>query len=50
MAGARQFDYDRKREYGLAGIGLLTYYLPTKSKLVEPLVGLGAVCSPIIGH
>jgi|GEM_PF-6576266 len=45
VAGARQFDYDRKYEYGLAGIGLLTYYLPTKSKLVEPLVGLGTVCS-----
>ncbi|WP_375437174.1 hypothetical protein [uncultured Hymenobacter sp.] len=45
VAGARQFDYDRQNEYGLAGIGLLTYYLPTNSKVVEPLVGLGAVRS-----
>lgn len=45
VAGARQFDYDRKSEYGLAGIGLLTYYLPTTSKVVEPLIGLGAVRS-----
>lgn len=45
VAGARQFDYARAGEYGGAGIGLVTYYLPTKSKLVEPLVGLGAVYS-----
>lgn len=45
VAGARQFDYDRESEYGLAGIGLLTYYLPTNSKVVEPLIGLGTVRS-----
>ncbi|MDF7811826.1 hypothetical protein [Hymenobacter sp. YC55] len=45
VAGARQFDYDRESEYGLAGIGLLTYYLPTNSKVVEPLLGLGTVRS-----
>lgn len=45
LAGARQFDYVRAGEYGLAGIGLVTYYLPTHSRLVEPLVGMGAVYS-----
>ncbi|MBC8082214.1 MAG: hypothetical protein H7Z21_03320, partial [Hymenobacter sp.] len=45
LAGARQFGYERAGEYGLAGIGLLTYYFPTSSKLVEPLVGLGPVYS-----
>lgn len=45
LAGARQFDYDREKEYGLAGIGLITYYLPTNSPIIEPLVGLGTVGS-----
>jgi hypothetical protein len=45
LAGVQQFGYDRAAEYGRAGIGLLTYSLPTNFKLVEPVVGVGAVYS-----
>ena len=45
LAGVQQFGYDRPAEYGRAGIGLLTYSLPTDFKLVEPVVGIGAVYS-----
>ncbi|WP_310391432.1 hypothetical protein [Hymenobacter sp.] len=43
LAGVRQFGYERPAEYGRAGIGLLTYSFPTRSQLVEPVVGVGAV-------
>lgn len=45
LAGVRQFGHERAGEFGQAGLGLLTYYLPTRSKLVEPVLGLGAVRS-----
>jgi hypothetical protein len=43
LAGVHQFGYERAAEYSRAGIGLLTYSLPTNFKLVEPVVGVGAV-------
>ena len=43
VAGVQQFGYERAAEYGRAGIGLLTYALPTNFKLIEPVVGVGAV-------
>ena len=43
LAGVQQFGYERAAEYGRAGIGLLTYSLPTDFKVVEPVVGVGAV-------
>jgi hypothetical protein len=43
LAGVHQFGYERAAEYGRAGIGLLTYSLPTNFKFVEPMVGVGAV-------
>lgn len=45
LAGVRQFGYERPAESGRAGLGLLAYYFPTRSPLVEPVVGLGAVHS-----
>ena len=45
LAGVQQFGYERAAEYGRAGIGLLTYSLPTDFKVVEPVVGVGAVYS-----
>lgn len=43
LAGVQQFGYERAAEYGRAGIGLVTYSLPTDFKVVEPVVGIGAV-------
>ncbi|MBC8084731.1 MAG: hypothetical protein H7Z21_16150 [Hymenobacter sp.] len=43
LAGVGQFGYERPAEYGRAGIGLFTFSFPTRSRLVEPVVGLGAV-------
>ncbi|UYZ65160.1 hypothetical protein [Hymenobacter weizhouensis] len=43
--GARSLDYVRREEHGGAGIGLLTYYLPSRHPFLEPLVGVGGVYS-----
>lgn len=45
LAGVRNHDGTIPGEYGLAGLGLLTYYLPSSLKAVEPLVALGGVYS-----
>ncbi len=39
------FDSHRQNEFSGGGIGLLTYYIPVKNKLVEPVVGIGGVYS-----
>ena len=44
--GAITFDDKRRAgEYGGAGIGLLTYYIPTNNRFIEPVVGLGGIYS-----
>lgn len=40
---AKVFGYEKSSEYGYAGIALLTYYIPTKIKLVEPVIGVGGI-------
>jgi len=41
----RFFGYERAKEFGMAGIGLLTYYIPINSKFIEPFIGIGGVYS-----
>lgn len=44
--GALTFDDQRRAgEHGGAGIGLLTYYIPTNNQFIEPAVGLGGIYS-----
>ncbi|SMB92959.1 hypothetical protein SAMN00120144_3328 [Hymenobacter roseosalivarius DSM 11622] len=44
--GALSFDKGRRAgENSGAGIGLLTYYIPTNHPFIEPLVGLGGIYS-----
>ncbi|HEX8327616.1 MAG TPA: hypothetical protein VF629_08750 [Hymenobacter sp.] len=45
LAGVQSFDYQRQNEFGGGGIGLLTYYIPLKNKLIEPGLGIGGVYS-----
>lgn len=45
LAGTRIRGYYRPKEFGLAGIGLITYYIPVNNQSIEPVVGLGGVFS-----
>ncbi|MCC3158494.1 hypothetical protein LJ737_14685 [Hymenobacter sp. 15J16-1T3B] len=45
LAAVRQSDGTVPGEYSAAGIGLLTYYLPTALKTVEPMIGVGGLYS-----
>ena len=41
--GAKVFGYEKTSEYGYAGIALFTYYIPTKIKFIEPVLGVGGI-------
>ncbi len=43
LAGVLNSDSTVPGEYGTAGIGQLTYYLPTRLPWLEPVVGLGGI-------
>ena len=43
LAGVRTSDGTVPGEYSTAGIGQLTYYLPTRLTWLEPTVGLGGI-------
>ncbi|GAB3823544.1 hypothetical protein [Hymenobacter jeollabukensis] len=45
LAAVRQSDGTIPGEYSTAGLGLLTYYLPTHLKAVEPMIGVGGLYS-----
>ena len=43
VLGAKVLGYEKANDYGYAVISLITYYIPSKIKYIEPVLGLGGM-------